>query len=230
MLPQLIPYKYLSIFLTRSIWPLDVGRVKDFGHREPNEELDRCREDGILDSSIVFRDLSTTGCWPVLSFRFSSLKSSDFNRRGRGWYALPPYRRNNISPYVFQLMFSLSQRFWVLIPSGQRTLVRRLDVLFAVMPHDLQLKGLSQLILSKIVTHYKTVIQNTQMVTRSTVRDGSLKEITLFLYSMQRHPSTVEVRQQPTPVAPSAPSAEPSRVPPPRHRPTVALGSPWPKS
>jgi len=127
---------------------------------------------------------------------------------------------------VFQLMFSLSRRFWVLIPSGQRrTLVSRLDVLFAVMPHDLRLKGLSQLIHSKIVTHYKTIIQNTPMVTRSTVRDGSLKEITLVLCSMQRHQSTVEVRQQPAPVAPSAPSAEPSRVPPPRHRPTVALGS-----
>src|SRR6218665_1237338 len=32
------------------------------------------------------------------------------------------------------------------------------------------------------------------------------------------------------PVAPSALSAEPSRVPPPRRRPSVALGSPWPKS
>src|SRR6218665_368487 len=32
------------------------------------------------------------------------------------------------------------------------------------------------------------------------------------------------------PVAPSALSAEPSRVPPPRRRPSMALGSPWPKS
>src|SRR6218665_2562758 len=32
------------------------------------------------------------------------------------------------------------------------------------------------------------------------------------------------------PVAQSALSAEPSRVPPPRGRPSVALGSPWPKS
>jgi len=32
------------------------------------------------------------------------------------------------------------------------------------------------------------------------------------------------------PVAPSALSAEPSRVPPPRRRPSIALGSPWPKS
>src|SRR6218665_2252160 len=34
----------------------------------------------------------------------------------------------------------------------------------------------------------------------------------------------------PRPVAPSALSAEPSRVPPPRRRPSVALGSLWPKS
>src|SRR6218665_2761213 len=32
------------------------------------------------------------------------------------------------------------------------------------------------------------------------------------------------------PVAPSALSAEPSRGPPPRRRPSVAVGSPWPKS
>src|SRR6218665_2827673 len=34
----------------------------------------------------------------------------------------------------------------------------------------------------------------------------------------------------PRPVAPSALSAEPSRAPPPRRRPSVALGSLWPKS
>jgi len=34
----------------------------------------------------------------------------------------------------------------------------------------------------------------------------------------------------PRPVAPSALSTEPSRVPPPRRRPSVALGSLWPKS
>src|SRR6218665_1679654 len=33
----------------------------------------------------------------------------------------------------------------------------------------------------------------------------------------------------PRPVAPSALSSEPSRVPPPRRRPSVALGSLWPK-
>src|SRR6218665_1048539 len=50
------------------------------------------------------------------------------------------------------------------------------------------------------------------------------------LCSMQRHLSTVEVRQQPPPIALSTPSAETSRVPPPRRRPSVALGSLWPKS
>src|SRR6218665_850482 len=80
---------------------------------------------------------------------------------------------------MLQLVFSLSRRFWVLMPSGQqRTLVSRLNVLFAVTPHDLRLKGLSQLNLShsKSATHKNS--QNTPMVTRSTVRDGSLNEIT----------------------------------------------------
>src|SRR6218665_3195158 len=45
----------------------------------------------------------------------------------------------------------------------------------------------------------------------------------LALCSIQRHLSTVEVRQQPPPVAPSAPSAELSRVPPPRPRTTTPL-------
>jgi len=31
----------IGIFLSRSIWPLEVRRVKDFGHREPNATLDR---------------------------------------------------------------------------------------------------------------------------------------------------------------------------------------------
>src|SRR6218665_627161 len=47
--------------------------------------------------------------------------------------------------------------------------------------------------------------------------------------SMHRHLSTVEVRQQHLPVAPSAPSAKLSRVPSPRRRISVALGSMWPK-
>ena len=38
------------------------------------------------------------------------------------------------------------------------------------------------------------------------------------------------VRPQPSPDAPSAPSAELSRVPPPQQRTSVALGSMWPKS
>src|SRR6218665_147550 len=41
-------------------------------------------------------------------------------------------------------------------------------------------------------------------------------------------PSTYN--NNPRPVAPSALSAEPSRIPPPRRRPSVALGSLWPKS
>src|SRR6218665_2322800 len=41
-------------------------------------------------------------------------------------------------------------------------------------------------------------------------------------------PSTYNNKSRP--VAPSALSAEPSRVPPPRRRPIVALGSVWPKS
>ena len=40
----------------------------------------------------------------------------------------------------------------------------------------------------------------------------------------------MEVQQQPPPVALSATSAKPSRVPTPRRWPSVALGSLWPKS
>src|SRR6218665_978474 len=67
-------------------------------------------------------------------------------------------------------------------------------------------------------------------LTRLTVRVGSPLRSSLALYSMQRHLSTVEVRQQPPPVPPSAPSAEPSRVPPLIRRPSVALGYLWLKS
>src|SRR6218665_988921 len=52
----------------------------------------------------------------------------------------------------------------------------------------------------------------------------------LVLCSIQKPPSTVKARQQPLPVAPFAPSAEPSRVPPPRQQPSAALGSLFPKS
>src|SRR6218665_3146280 len=41
----------ISILLTRSICPLEVGRVKDFGHREPNATLGRRRGGGTLEVS-----------------------------------------------------------------------------------------------------------------------------------------------------------------------------------
>src|SRR6218665_453388 len=66
---------------------------------------------------------------------------------------------------------------------------------------------------------------------RSTVRyaaRGNPLRSPLAFCSMQRHLSTVEVRQQPPPVAPSAPSAELSMVPPLRRRTSMALGSMWP--
>src|SRR6218665_195397 len=48
----------ISIFLTRSIWPLEVGRVKNFGHREPNAMLGR-RRGGTLEGSADGADGAT---------------------------------------------------------------------------------------------------------------------------------------------------------------------------
>src|SRR6218665_2969822 len=79
-----------------------------------------------------------------------------------------------------------------------------------------------------------SVCSNAVQITpdRSTVRNaarGHPSRSPLALCSIQRHLSTVEVQQQPPPVVQSAPSAERSRVPPPRRRTSMAFGSMWPK-
>jgi len=56
--------------------------------------------DRVIQFSIIFRDLPTSGRWPVLSFRIWSFNTSEFNRRGGGKgrrFALLPYRRNAFS-------------------------------------------------------------------------------------------------------------------------------------
>jgi len=63
---------------------------------------------------------------------------------------------------MLQSVFSQPRHFWVLMPSDlRRTLASRLDILLAVAPHDLQLKGLSQLnlSLSKSVPHNKQLFK-----------------------------------------------------------------------
>jgi len=49
----------IGIFFTRSIWPLEVGMVKDFGHREPNATLGRRRGGGTLEGSADRADGAT---------------------------------------------------------------------------------------------------------------------------------------------------------------------------
>src|SRR6218665_774007 len=49
----------IGIFLARSIWPLEVGKVKDFGHGEPNATLGRRRGGGTLEGSADRADGAT---------------------------------------------------------------------------------------------------------------------------------------------------------------------------
>ena len=68
---------------------------------------------------------------------------------------------------------------------------------------------------------------------RPTERDaahGQPSRSPVALCSLQRHPFTTEVQYQLQHIAPSAPSGEPSRMPPHRRRRSVVLYSLWPIS
>jgi len=49
----------ISIFRSKSIWPLEVGSVKDFGQREPNAMPGRRRGGGTLEGSADRADGAT---------------------------------------------------------------------------------------------------------------------------------------------------------------------------
>jgi len=118
--------------------------------------------DWVIQFSIVFRDLPTSGHWPVLSFRIWSFKSSESNRWGRGKGRCSSSVPSQRISLMLQSVFSQSRHFWVLMPSDlRRILVNRLDILLAVAPHELVLKGLSQLNLSvsKSVPHNKQLFK-----------------------------------------------------------------------
>src|SRR6218665_722371 len=68
------------------------------------------------------------------------------------------------------------------------------------------------------------------MVTRSTVRDGSLNEITPCPMLHGETPVHYQGMTTTPPVAPCTSSAEPSSAPLPRRQSSMALGSIWPKS
>jgi len=131
-------------------------------HGEHPEDLCSLRPgDSVLDRLprfAYFRSLTSSQLsYLILQVHWIQLS----RRRKRTMVCSPPVPSQHIF-LMLQSVFSLSRHFRILIPSDLRkTLVSRLDILLAVAPHDLQLKGLSQLNLSllKSVTHNKQLFK-----------------------------------------------------------------------
>src|SRR6218665_2193074 len=67
----------IIIFLARSILPLEVGRIKDFGHIEPNATVVRRQEGGTLERSADETDGVTGGLWSYLGGGHVSLHGAE---------------------------------------------------------------------------------------------------------------------------------------------------------
>ena len=151
-----------SILLTRSRWPVELGRVKsateidldlcpraaslpveDRNGAETNIPRIPVLVDHVLQFSIVSHHWPTSGRNPVLSFRFWPIELSEFHHL-RGWGgregedAFLSYHRN-VLPRCFRRWSPAPRRFWVPVSTRQqRTLVSRLNVLLTVAYHDLR--------------------------------------------------------------------------------------------